>query len=202
MPRRDGFEVLEHLKTDPAFARIPVVVLTASDRPEDITAAYDRGTNAYLTKPRRHERIQEELGALTARAVVAPLARPLRTGQPLRGTRTLRIGWAKVYADGALGSRTAALFAPITCGELYTRIVQRLLSFLTMRTRQGDLYPVDMRLRPSGNQGALVASFEEEFGITYPSVVDPHGEALLAGDQDTAGFHELRISGHDAQARR
>ncbi|MDQ6682348.1 MAG: amidohydrolase family protein [Chloroflexota bacterium] len=39
----------------------------------------------------------------------------LRTGAPLPGSRTMRIGWAKAFADGALGSRTAALFDPDTC---------------------------------------------------------------------------------------
>lgn len=50
--------------------------------------------------------------------------------------------------------------AAVTVGELYTRAVQRLLAFLAMRMQEGDLYPVDMRLRPSGAQGALVVSFE------------------------------------------
>ena len=36
----------------------------------------------------------------------------LRTGAAVGG---LRFGWAKAYADGALGSRTAALFAPYSC---------------------------------------------------------------------------------------
>jgi hypothetical protein len=39
-----------------------------------------------------------------------------RTGAPLEGRRTLRFGWAKEYSDGALGSGTAALFEPRTCG--------------------------------------------------------------------------------------
>jgi predicted amidohydrolase YtcJ len=38
----------------------------------------------------------------------------LRTGAPFLG---LRFGWAKAYADGALGSRTAALFDPYSCDE-------------------------------------------------------------------------------------
>lgn len=36
----------------------------------------------------------------------------LRTGMLMDGMRTISIGWAKLYSDGALGSRTAALFAP------------------------------------------------------------------------------------------
>jgi len=50
-------------------------------------------------------------------ALAAAIRRGHRTGQPLAGRRTLRFGWAKEYADGALGSGTAALFAPRTCGD-------------------------------------------------------------------------------------
>jgi len=41
----------------------------------------------------------------------------LATGGPIVDTTTVRAGWAKAYADGALGSHTAALFAPYSCGE-------------------------------------------------------------------------------------
>jgi predicted amidohydrolase YtcJ len=40
----------------------------------------------------------------------------LRSADALDGW--LRIGWAKVYGDGALGSRTAALFEPYSCGDM------------------------------------------------------------------------------------
>lgn len=56
------------------------------------------------------------------------------------------------------GSTTGGRRPAVSLGEFYTRVVQRLLAFLTIRMPQGDLYPVDMRLRPSGRQGALVAS--------------------------------------------
>jgi hypothetical protein len=49
-------------------------------------------------------------------AVGAAAERGLRTGGFLDGRRTMRFGWAKEYADGALGSGTAALFEPATCG--------------------------------------------------------------------------------------
>ena len=49
-------------------------------------------------------------------AIPAAAARGLRTGLALDGRRTMRFGWAKEYADGALGSGTAALFEPRTCG--------------------------------------------------------------------------------------
>ncbi|HSJ00664.1 MAG TPA: amidohydrolase family protein, partial [Patescibacteria group bacterium] len=50
-------------------------------------------------------------------AIPAAAARGLRTGVPLAGRRTMRFGWAKEYADGALGSGTAALFQPRSCGD-------------------------------------------------------------------------------------
>jgi CheY-like chemotaxis protein len=50
MPKLNGLEVLARLKTDANLACIPVVVLTSSDRAEDVEAAYRLGTNSYVTK--------------------------------------------------------------------------------------------------------------------------------------------------------
>lgn len=47
-------------------------------------------------------------------ALAVAAERGLRTGSMLEGRRTLRLGWAKEYADGALGSSTAALDEPAT----------------------------------------------------------------------------------------
>jgi predicted amidohydrolase YtcJ len=57
-------------------------------------------------------------------AIPAAAGRGLRTGAALPGRQTLRFGWAKEYADGALGSGTAALFAPRTCGDGGTGILR------------------------------------------------------------------------------
>jgi CheY-like chemotaxis protein len=51
MPKVNGLEVLERLKSDPELRSIPVVVLTSSDRPEDVEETYRRGGNSYVTKP-------------------------------------------------------------------------------------------------------------------------------------------------------
>ena len=51
LPRVDGLEVLDDVKSDPELRSIPVVVLTGSEAEEDILESYDRHTNAYLTKP-------------------------------------------------------------------------------------------------------------------------------------------------------
>jgi CheY-like chemotaxis protein len=51
LPRRDGREVLQEIKTDPDLAPIPVVVLTTSAAEEDILRSYELHANAYVTKP-------------------------------------------------------------------------------------------------------------------------------------------------------
>ena len=51
MPRMNGFEVLEVIKKDAGLKRIPVIVLTSSNRGLDVTRAYDLGCNSYIVKP-------------------------------------------------------------------------------------------------------------------------------------------------------
>ncbi|GAA4557251.1 response regulator [Planotetraspora kaengkrachanensis] len=51
MPRMGGAELLSILKTDDRLRVIPVVVLTTSSAPEDISDAYRRHANAYVIKP-------------------------------------------------------------------------------------------------------------------------------------------------------
>ena len=51
LPRKNGREVLEEVKNDPALRRIPVVVMTRSDDEKDILRAYDLHVNCYVTKP-------------------------------------------------------------------------------------------------------------------------------------------------------
>ncbi len=51
MPGRSGHEVLERLKGDDRFRRVPVAVLTSSDRDEDVAESYGLGGNHFITKP-------------------------------------------------------------------------------------------------------------------------------------------------------
>jgi len=50
-PRRSGLDILRHIKADDALKRIPVIVLSSSQNPDDIAKAYDLHANCYLTKP-------------------------------------------------------------------------------------------------------------------------------------------------------
>ena len=45
-------------------------------------------------------------------------------------------------------------------GEIYAALVRKLINWLTVKTAEGDLYEIDTALRPNGNAGMLVTSFE------------------------------------------
>jgi len=51
LPKVDGYQVLEAMKTDPALRRIPVVVVSSSSRDMDIARAYDAQISTYIVKP-------------------------------------------------------------------------------------------------------------------------------------------------------
>ncbi|MEY2804464.1 MAG: hypothetical protein RL657_1800 [Pseudomonadota bacterium] len=45
-------------------------------------------------------------------------------------------------------------------GEIYAALVRKMINWLTVKTGEGDLYEIDTALRPNGNSGLLVTSFE------------------------------------------
>ncbi|TYT63435.1 response regulator [Natrialba swarupiae] len=51
LPRTDGFEFLETVRSKPVLAHLPVLVLTDSEANEDVLESYELAANAYLTKP-------------------------------------------------------------------------------------------------------------------------------------------------------
>jgi [glutamine synthetase] adenylyltransferase / [glutamine synthetase]-adenylyl-L-tyrosine phosphorylase len=85
----------------------------------------------------------------------------------------------------------------------YTRFAQRLVSALTVTTRRGRLYEVDMRLRPSGRQGPIATQYSgfaayqaneaetwEHMALTRARVIA--GDASLARDVEEARTAILR----------
>ena len=66
MPRRSGFEVLEAVKGDGnPLRRIPIVIVSASDNPEDINRAYELGANAYMVKPVDFRAVEHLFSSIT-----------------------------------------------------------------------------------------------------------------------------------------
>jgi CheY-like chemotaxis protein len=51
LPKYDGRQVLEQIKSDPDLTHVPVVILTTSSSEEDILRSYKLHANAYVTKP-------------------------------------------------------------------------------------------------------------------------------------------------------
>ena len=51
LPRKGGLAVLAEIKANQRLRRIPVIVLTTSDNPDDILRAYDLQASSYITKP-------------------------------------------------------------------------------------------------------------------------------------------------------
>jgi len=51
MPRMDGLELLKIIKGDDSLKKIPVVVLTGSNKSKDVERAFQLGCNSYIVKP-------------------------------------------------------------------------------------------------------------------------------------------------------
>jgi CheY-like chemotaxis protein len=51
LPKKDGREVLDDVKSDDALKHIPVVILTTSEAEQDVQQSYRLHANAFVTKP-------------------------------------------------------------------------------------------------------------------------------------------------------
>jgi CheY-like chemotaxis protein len=51
LPRVSGFDLLTRVREDTRLRRLPVIVLTSSNREADVKRAYDLGANSFLVKP-------------------------------------------------------------------------------------------------------------------------------------------------------
>ncbi len=73
MPSGGGYSVFSRLKMSPKTRSIPVIFLTAKDRPEDVARAYKLGAEYFVKKPYEPETLLE-----TVRKVLEPSAPPLQ----------------------------------------------------------------------------------------------------------------------------
>lgn len=51
MPKKDGWEVMKEVKSNPKTKNLPVIILTAKNEDSDMFKGYDLGANYYMTKP-------------------------------------------------------------------------------------------------------------------------------------------------------
>ena len=64
LPKVDGLEVLRRIKGEPMLRAIPIVMLTTSERRDDVTTSYEAGANSFVTKPVSAKRFIDELKTL------------------------------------------------------------------------------------------------------------------------------------------
>ncbi len=83
MPRLNGLEVLQQIKSDPALKVIPVVMMTSSREEQDLVASYRLGVNAYVVKPLSFHEFVEAIKVLGAFWAVLNEPMPVNSNPPL-----------------------------------------------------------------------------------------------------------------------
>ena len=87
---------------------------------------------------------------------------------------------------------------PIDSAQFFTRLGQRIIHLLTTQTASGQLYDVDMRLRPSGASGLLVSSvgaferYQQNEAWTWEHQALVRARVLVGCPQVGAAFEDVR----------
>ena len=61
LPNRDGFEILQDLRTRPETQDLPILMLTAKGQEKDRAAAQSYGATRFMTKPFSNEQIVQAM---------------------------------------------------------------------------------------------------------------------------------------------
>ena len=83
-------------------------------------------------------------------------------------------------------------------GVFYTRMGQRMVHFCSTQTRSGDLYEVDLRLRPSGNSGMIVASlkafkeYQQNHAWTWEHQALVRARVISGSSELSSSFNDIR----------
>jgi len=64
MPRVDGIEVLRQIKSEESLRRMPVIMITTTDDPQEVNQCHALGCNNYITKPVDYNRFIEAIRQL------------------------------------------------------------------------------------------------------------------------------------------
>lgn len=100
MPDMDGFEVCQRLKSDPATAHIPVVMVTALDQVSDRIRGLEAGADDFLTKPVNDLQLITRVKSLVRLKMLTDELR-------LRASTTRNIGIEELLSRGATSSEGA-----------------------------------------------------------------------------------------------
>lgn len=82
MPEMDGFEVAEHLRSNPETEKIPFIFLTALNSTADIVKGFQAGANDFITKPFNKEellvRVSHQISLVAAKTIILQKTEELR----------------------------------------------------------------------------------------------------------------------------
>ncbi|WP_367082745.1 bifunctional [glutamate--ammonia ligase]-adenylyl-L-tyrosine phosphorylase/[glutamate--ammonia-ligase] adenylyltransferase [Pseudomonas sp. HOU2] len=158
------------------------------------------------------EAILEQVLALAWRQTVAKYGTPLRTDGSLCDPGFIIVGYGKVGGlELGHGSDLDLVFIhdgdpqaetdgpkPIDGAQFFTRLGQRIIHLLTAQTNSGQLYEVDMRLRPSGASGLLVSSlgaferYQENEAWTWEHQALVRARVLVGSQDVGQAFEKVR----------
>lgn len=160
------------------------------------------------------EAILEQVLALAWRHTVARHGTPSRPDGSLCDPGFVIVGYGKVGGielghgsdldlvfihDGDLQAETDGA-KPIDSAQFFTRLGQRIIHLLTTQTNSGQLYEVDMRLRPSGASGLLVSSlgafsrYQENEAWTWEHQALVRARVLVGSQEVGHAFEGVRAS--------
>jgi glutamate-ammonia-ligase adenylyltransferase len=160
------------------------------------------------------EAILEQVLALAWRQTVAKYGTPLRTDGTSCDPGFIIVGYGKVGGlelghgsdldlvfihDGDPQAETDGI-KPIDGAQFFTRLGQRIIHLLTAQTNSGQLYEVDMRLRPSGASGLLVSSlgafarYQENEAWTWEHQALVRARVLVGSQDVGQAFEKVRAT--------
>jgi two-component system chemotaxis response regulator CheY len=67
MPNMNGFELLRRVRADPGLKSVPVLLVTAEAKKEDIVMAAQAGASGYIVKPFTKATLEEKIGKIVAK---------------------------------------------------------------------------------------------------------------------------------------
>ncbi|MGH8420600.1 MAG: bifunctional [glutamate--ammonia ligase]-adenylyl-L-tyrosine phosphorylase/[glutamate--ammonia-ligase] adenylyltransferase [Pseudomonas sp.] len=160
------------------------------------------------------EAILEQVLALAWRHTVARHGAPRRPDGTLCDPGFVIVGYGKVGGiELGHGSDLDLVFIhdgdpqaetdgakPIDGAQFFTRLGQRIIHLITTQTNSGQLYEVDMRLRPSGASGLLVSSlgafsrYQENEAWTWEHQALVRARVLVGSADVGKGFEAVRAS--------
>ncbi len=140
MPGMDGYRTTQLIRTNPATARIPVVMCTSQDTPEDRDKATGSGAKGFLTKPVSEESLDFVLDDLrqTLRPEAVPETAPGAEAPPLAAVEAIteeELGLAESTAR-AIAEQVASQVAENVARSVSERVVEEAVRTIAQRVTQ------------------------------------------------------------------